>query len=144
MGNALTRDDVPPCVARPSPPEGVPRPWNLTGDNNVYTAYLESLQDIHHNSLGSDTVLAWDPPSGTNYSSEIWAPELHRIGANWYIYVAASNGTNETHRLHVLERTAEDPFGPFVYKGQIAAPTDRKGTISYPVITSSRSPSTTR
>jgi GH43 family beta-xylosidase len=91
----------------------------------VWINRAESLQDIHHSSLGSDTVLAWDPPSGTNYSAEIWAPELHHIGESWYIYVAASNGTNETHRMHVLERTAEDPFGPFLYKGQIAAPTDR-------------------
>jgi GH43 family beta-xylosidase len=82
------------------------------------------LEDIHDSSPGSDTILAWDPPSGTNYSAEIWAPELHRIGESWYIYVAASNGTNETHRMHVLERTADDPFGPFVYKGQIAAPTE--------------------
>ncbi len=72
----------------------------------VWINRAESLQDIHHNSLGSDTVLAWDPPSGTNYSQEIWAPELHRIGESWYIYVAASNGTNATHRMHVLERTA--------------------------------------
>ncbi|HEX2474824.1 MAG TPA: PA14 domain-containing protein, partial [Lacipirellulaceae bacterium] len=91
----------------------------------VWINRAESLQDIHHSSLGSDTVLAWDPPPGTNYSEEIWAPELHRIGQSWYIYVAASNGANETHRMHVLERTAEDPFGPFVYKGQIVAPTDR-------------------
>ncbi|HEY3393867.1 MAG TPA: PA14 domain-containing protein [Lacipirellulaceae bacterium] len=91
----------------------------------VWINRAESLQDIHASSLGSDTVLAWDPPSGTNFSAEIWAPELHRIGESWYIYVAASNGNNETHRMHVLERNAPDPFGSYVYKGQIVAPTDR-------------------
>jgi GH43 family beta-xylosidase len=91
----------------------------------VWINRAHSLQDIHASSLGSDTVLAWDPPSGTNYSSEIWAPELHRIGESWYIYVAASNGNNEAHRMHVLERNSPDPFGSYVYKGQIVAPTDR-------------------
>jgi GH43 family beta-xylosidase len=91
----------------------------------VWIDRAKSLEDIHSSSLGSDTVLAWDPPSGTNYSEEVWAPELHNLDDNWYIYVAASNGSNETHRMHVLERTADDPFGPFVYKGQINAATNR-------------------
>jgi GH43 family beta-xylosidase len=70
-------------------------------------------------------VLAWSAPSGTNYSQQVWAPELHRLGNSWYIYVAASDGNNATHRMHVLERTAADPFGPFVYKGVITPATDR-------------------
>jgi GH43 family beta-xylosidase len=91
----------------------------------VWINRAAALEDIHANSPGSDTILAWDPPSGRNYSAEIWAPELHRIGESWYIYVAASNGTNETHRMHVLERNAVDPFGAYTYKGQIVLPTDR-------------------
>ena len=73
----------------------------------------------------SDTVLAWNAPAGTNYSGQVWSPELHRLGGKWYIYVAASDGNNATHRMHVLEGIAADPFGPFTYVGQIAAPTNR-------------------
>ena len=70
-------------------------------------------------------LIAWSAPTGTNYSHQVWAPELHRLGDKWYIYVAASDGNNAAHRMHVLERNDPDPFGPFVYKGQITAPTDR-------------------
>jgi GH43 family beta-xylosidase len=47
------------------------------------------------------------------------------VDDKWYIYVAASDGDNATHRMHVLERAAADPFGPFTYKGQISAATNR-------------------
>jgi GH43 family beta-xylosidase len=93
--------------------------------NAVWINRAQSLEQIHAGSGGSDTVLAWSPPPGTLYSRQIWAPEIHRLGDNWYIYVAASDGNNATHRMHVLERLGPDPFGPFTYKGQITAPTDR-------------------
>ena len=67
----------------------------------------------------------WTPPTGTDYSKQVWAPELHFLAGKWYIYVAASDGNNSTHRMQVLERDAADPFGSFVYKGKIAASTDR-------------------
>jgi GH43 family beta-xylosidase len=59
------------------------------------------------------------------YSSEIWAPELHQINGKWYIYVAADDGNNANHRMYVLERDNPDPFGAYVFKGKIAAATDR-------------------
>jgi len=92
---------------------------------SIWIDRAESLQDIHSSSPRSDSVQAWTAPSGTNYSHQIWAPELHRWGSSWYIYVAASDGNNNTHRMQVLVRTADDPFGAFTYVGQITAPTDR-------------------
>ena len=80
---------------------------------------------IHASHPGSQSIMVWTAPQGTDYSEQIWAPELHQISGRWYIYVAASNGNNATHRMHVLERDAVDPFGSFVYKGKIAASTDR-------------------
>src|SRR3954471_22260682 len=73
----------------------------------------------------SDSVLAWSAPNGTNYSQQVWAPDLHQFGSSWYIYVAASDGNDANHHMHVLERDAADPFGPFYYKAQLAATTDR-------------------
>src|SRR4051794_4420820 len=95
-----------------------------TDGHSVQITRAAALQDIH-TSNGADAVTAWTAPAGTNYSDQVWAPELHHIGSSWYIYVAASNGDNATHRMHVLERDADDPFGPFFYKGQLAATTDR-------------------
>jgi GH43 family beta-xylosidase len=93
--------------------------------NSVWINRAAALEDIQASGGGIDTVRAWGAPPGTNYSQQVWAPELHRLGNNWYIYVAASDGDNATHRMHVLERVGPDPFGPYAYKGQIAAATDR-------------------
>jgi GH43 family beta-xylosidase len=78
------------------------------------------LEDIHRDDPASTTITAWTAPLGTNYSAEIWAPELHQLNGKWYIYVAASNGNNETHRMHVLERDDPNPMGAYVYKGELA------------------------
>lgn len=104
---------------------------NTTG-NNVRIERAAKLQDIHASSPNSSSTIVWDPPSGTNYSEQIWAPELHRINDKWYIYVAASNGNNATHKMYVLEREDPNPMGPFTFKGQIVNSPDRwaiDGTI---------------
>ena len=93
--------------------------------NTVRINQAEQLQDIHQSNPASSEVIAWTAPGGTNYSQQIWAPELHRLDGKWYIYVAASDGNNATHRMHVLERDSADPFGPYVYKGEISAATNR-------------------
>jgi GH43 family beta-xylosidase len=93
--------------------------------NAVWIDRASSLENIHNSTPESDSVMAWSPPMGTNYSQQVWAPELHFLAGKWYIYVAASDGNNNTHRMQVLERDSTDPFGAFVYKGKIAAATDR-------------------
>jgi GH43 family beta-xylosidase len=93
--------------------------------NAVWIDRASSLENIHNSTPESDSILVWSPPTGTNYSQQVWAPELHFLAGKWYIYVAASDGNNSTHRMQVLERDAADPFGSFVYKGKIAAATDR-------------------
>ncbi|HVU34159.1 MAG TPA: glycoside hydrolase family 43 protein [Opitutaceae bacterium] len=61
----------------------------------------------------------WSAPDVGAYSAQIWAPELHRIGDRWYIYVAASDGRNENHRMIVLESDSEDPTGTFSFKAEL-------------------------
>ena len=97
---------------------------NTTG-NNVRIERAEKLEDIHKSNPNSSSVVVWDPPSGTNYSEQVWAPELHRINDKWYIYVAASNGDNATHKMYVLERDDPNPMGAFTFKGQIVNSPDR-------------------
>lgn len=91
----------------------------------VWIDRADRLEDIHSSTPASASVRVWTAPTGTNYSKQVWAPEIHQIDGKWYIYVAASDGDNATHRMHVLERHAADPFGPFVYKGQLTPTTDR-------------------
>jgi GH43 family beta-xylosidase len=41
--------------------------------------------------------------AGTVWSKQIWAPELHFLQGKWYVYVAADDGDNASHRMYVLE-----------------------------------------
>ncbi|MEO6148748.1 MAG: glycoside hydrolase family 43 protein, partial [Mucilaginibacter sp.] len=64
--------------------------------------------------------LAWIPPAGQMYSSNIWAPELHYLDGKWYVYFAGDNGNDGNHRMHVLENASDDPTkGTWTYKGKI-------------------------
>ncbi|HEX8182681.1 MAG TPA: glycoside hydrolase family 43 protein [Candidatus Saccharimonadales bacterium] len=56
---------------------------------------------------------------------EIWAPELQRVDDKWYVYFALNNGDPGEERMHVLEAMTDNPQGKYVYKGKIAAETDR-------------------
>lgn len=68
----------------------------------------------------ADRKVIWTPPAGTNYSHELWAPELHFIKGKWYMYFAADDGKNDHHRLFVLENPAPDPTsGTWTFKGQV-------------------------
>jgi GH43 family beta-xylosidase len=75
-------------------------------------------------SIGSDAgVCVWTAPERGMNSDNVWAPELHLINGRWYIYYAADNGQNVSHRMWVLESEGPDPRGAYVCRGQL----DTKG-----------------
>ena len=76
------------------------------GGSQVYTAPAEEGADLSH-------------------SFNYWAPELHYINGEWYIYVACDDGNNETHRMYVLKGTTQNPTDPFEYVGQITDPSNK-------------------
>lgn len=86
----------------------------------VWVSAATNLVDIGR----AESKCVWAPEAGMPYSEEVWAPELHFLRGKWYIYVAADNGDNFTHRMYVLEGTSLDPQERFVLKGKIAAPDD--------------------
>ncbi|TYP79774.1 family 43 glycosylhydrolase [Paenibacillus methanolicus] len=67
----------------------------------------------------------WYPDVGTNYSAELWAPEIQFIQGKWYIYFAADDGRNENHRMFALQADTDDPMGSYTFKGQIADDTNK-------------------
>ncbi|MDQ3132004.1 MAG: family 43 glycosylhydrolase, partial [Acidobacteriota bacterium] len=94
-------------------------PWVIFWMNNYYyccgsedgisVSKSKKLKDI-----GTvPRVKVWIAPEGTNYSQNIWAPELHRLDGKWYIYFAADDGNNANHRMYVLERDNENPQGSY-------------------------------
>jgi Predicted beta-xylosidase len=67
----------------------------------------------------AERKVVWYPDMGTNYSAELWAPEIQFIQGKWYIYFAADDGQNENHRMFVLEADTDDPMGSYTFKGQV-------------------------
>jgi len=106
-------------------------PWVVRWQTNYY--FCQSHPDgvwvnraARLEDIGKDHwQRVWHPPQGTAYSKQIWAPELHFLQGKWYIYVAADDGNNASHRMYVLEGTSSDPQKPFNFKGEIASPSDR-------------------
>lgn len=66
-----------------------------------------------------EKIVVWRAPIRGAYCSQIWAPELHRLDGRWYIYVAASNGRNESHRMIVLESVGDTPTSEFRFKAEL-------------------------
>jgi GH43 family beta-xylosidase len=91
------------------------------GDAGIGVAKAKRLQDIG----AAPMTTVYTPPSGQMYSKEIWAPELHYLDGQWYIYFAADDGNNNNHRMYVLQGNSQDPQGSYFFIGKIAATTDR-------------------
>ncbi len=64
----------------------------------------------------------YDAPKTGLRSRQIWAPEIHRIGKRWYLYVTASDGTDENHRIYVFESRRDDPFSEYDFKARVFDP----------------------
>ena len=97
-----------------------------SGGDGVRIAVMDDfykLSEVYN--MQGRYIQAWKSEPGTDYSSEIWAPELHFLNNRWYIYVAASNGQNETHRMYVLESNTDNPMEGFTFTGKISPATDR-------------------
>jgi GH43 family beta-xylosidase len=101
---------------------------------NGYYYYTHTMQDrlvlFKTKNLAdlksAEKKTVWTAPKNTDYSAEIWAPEFHFINGKWYAYFAADNGSNNTHRMYVLENDSKDPMqGEWIFKGKIAAKTDK-------------------
>ena len=70
--------------------------------------------------------VVWTAPATGPYSHDIWAPEIHFLEGKWYIYFAGDAGTNQTHRIWVVENSNSDPFqGSWEMKGKVADPADK-------------------
>lgn len=94
---------------------------NSMGKNLTLWA-TKDITDLQH----ARKKVVWTPPATGPYSHDLWAPELHRFDNRWYLYFAADAGDNESHRIYVLENTAEDPLsGTWTLKGKVGDPSDK-------------------
>ncbi|MCG7339935.1 family 43 glycosylhydrolase [Staphylococcus sp. ACRSN] len=80
-----------------------------------------SLNDLND----AEEHVIWTKDEQGEKSALIWAPEIHKINGNWYIYYAAApNNQIEddtfNHRMFVLENRNADPFSDnWTDKGKI-------------------------
>ncbi len=94
---------------------------NTTG-RNLTIWRTRDITDLQN----AEKKVVWTPPASGPYSKEIWAPELHRVEGKWYIYFAADAGTNDTHRVWVLENSSANPLqGAWTMRGKLADPSDK-------------------
>ncbi|MGA8029212.1 MAG: glycoside hydrolase family 43 protein [Bryobacteraceae bacterium] len=94
---------------------------NTTGENLTIWK-TRSIADLKT----AQKKVVWTPPATGSDSHEIWAPELHFLDNKWYIYFAADAGSNETHRIFVLENSSPDPLtGDWVFKGKLSDASDK-------------------
>lgn len=96
-------------------------PWVIRhSDHYYFTATLEPEGGIwvwrSPTLTGLDSgekVRVWAAPETGPLSSQIWAPELHRLDGGWYLYFTASDGVDANHRHYVLEAETDDPLGSY-------------------------------
>ena len=106
-----------------------PDPWMVFHDGFYYicattgknisirrAAHIGQLHDAPDEVIWHDIAPA--------RSKQIWAAEFHFLngpnGKRWYVYYTASDGTDDHHRIFVLEadHTQGTPMGPYHYQGQ--------------------------
>jgi GH43 family beta-xylosidase len=105
-------------------------PWVIKHDDGwYYGTYSARSRVVLRRSRtitgigGAESRVIWEPPPGREYSKEIWAPEIHFLDGRWYVYVAADDGRNASHRMYALENPSKDPFeGEFTLKGKVFDP----------------------
>ena len=90
-------------------------------DNELHIAKVEDIKKLQE----AQFKCVYKAPAGTNYSHELWAPELHIINNKCYIYVACDDGNNHTHRMYVLENNSSDPLKEYTLHGQITDSTNK-------------------
>lgn len=57
----------------------------------------------------SPVKMVYHIPQGMN---NLWAPEIHAIQGNLYIYFAMDDGNNDYHRMYVIKAyDSTDPMG---------------------------------
>jgi GH43 family beta-xylosidase len=58
--------------------------YYMTFTNNVNVTLYRSAVLTDWNK--AESKLVFQPPPGFNYSTDLWAPEVHAIDGNWYTH----------------------------------------------------------
>ncbi len=96
--------------------------FTCSNGHNLRLWKTKDMTDLRH----AQRRVVWRPPADTDYSEQLWAPELHRLYDKWYLYFAADDGENRHHHIYVLENANDDPIGgDWTFKGMVTDPSLR-------------------
>ncbi|KAK5072042.1 hypothetical protein LTS08_000860 [Lithohypha guttulata] len=110
---------------RPIADHDTPDPWiiaspfqrdlfylTFTLGNRIEIWSSSSIESFHDRNPSIRKSTIWQPPGGSPWSADIWAPELHFLFGTWYIYAAAAQPGqgNPSHRTIVLR--SSNPSDP--------------------------------
>jgi GH43 family beta-xylosidase len=115
-----------------------PDPWMVWHDGFYYLCVTRghhlSVRRAPHIGQLRDAVeqVVWRDPDPTR-NRQVYAREFHLLdgpnGRRWYFYYCADDGTDQHHRVYVLEAddVAGTPLGPYHFKGKLRTdPDDRE------------------
>jgi GH43 family beta-xylosidase len=94
---------------------------SVPGYQEIELRRAKTLNDLEN----AEKVTVWQAHSEEEMSRLIWAPELHFIEGNWYIYFAAASSNQpkeheNQHRMYALECKDANPLtGTWEEKGQV-------------------------
>jgi GH43 family beta-xylosidase len=98
-------------------------PWVVRHEGHYYLCQSDNRSISIWKSTSpierGERKVVWRAPASGWNRAQVWAPELHFVRGKWYIYYAASRGTNEYHRMGVLEAATDDPQGPYIDRGML-------------------------
>lgn len=84
-----------------------------SGDRGVYVSKAEEMTDVLTSK--AEEVKVWGQPASGWNKENLWAPELHFVQGNWYIYYTAGEaGPPFIHQKSgVLKAKTDDPLGEY-------------------------------
>ncbi|KAF2876763.1 glycosyl hydrolase [Massariosphaeria phaeospora] len=117
-------------------------PWVISHDNYYYMTYTtnDNITLLRSRVLtdwnNAEQKLLFKPPPGLNYSTDMWAPELHQLDGKWYVIYTADprndspppeidmwcdyNCPAVNHRMFVLEGSDSNPWtSVYSYKAEL-------------------------
>jgi GH43 family beta-xylosidase len=66
--------------------------WVFRHDGHYYMTYTNNdnitlyRNDVLTDWNNAESKLIFKPEPGFNYSTDLWAPEVHNINGNWYVF----------------------------------------------------------
>ncbi|KAK5131206.1 hypothetical protein LTR08_001231 [Meristemomyces frigidus] len=141
LGVVSAQSNVSSTYTNPILPTGAD-PWVTRYGDYYYMTYTTNtnITILRSTTLtdwnDADAKLAFNPPAGYNYSTDLWAPELHNIAGKWYIIFTGDPSSDSpppetdmlcdfncpavNHRMYVLEGSTSDPWtGNYTMKAQL-------------------------